>query len=435
MLIWSFGIWWLENQTNDEQSVGVSKYDLILDHCCWFPSLATVDQTDLSSWQNDPQWPELADLPWPWSLKAIGVRDKIMHVMRKKDTCEFTVGTCCKLAEFGEKFKRRRIMPNCGKTRRNLWLALAGCLCLGISLPAWAELRGVLNAAEETASSNGTPTTIFSGSPIDPVKPEKLAATFKAGDYIYCLIRTEKTWRDLLGEGSEDIKEIQVPIDMIVDGEKIDFQYITIKNKKAIDGKVLVLDIAPEPSKMTAYKDEGFAYGEGKGNRKIGPDQYTYNLSKLKPGKHTVKFQVRSYGDILSAGEFTIEGDDYKPYAELREKILKEMLNVGGMPQSQKTDVQLQAEMMKLLRNAGWKNIRVLVIVDKDWWIDRAAGGDSAVIGRHIGAAAAAKADDDTYYWSNLTFEQKKLIDGSFGPLELSHTGVKRPIKEENIDK
>ena len=47
---------------------------------------------------------------------------------------------------------------------------------------------------------------------------------------------------------------------------------------------------------------------------------------------------------------FTIDGDDYKPYAELREKVLKEMLNVGGMPPSQKTDVQLQAEMMKLLR-------------------------------------------------------------------------------------
>jgi hypothetical protein len=306
---------------------------------------------------------------------------------------------------------------------------------LGASLSAWAESRSEPNAAEDAEPSNGAAAAIFSGSPIDPAKPGKLAAAFKAGDSIYCLIKIEKTWRDLLGEGSEDIKEIQVPIDMLVDGEKLDFQYVTIKDKKAIDGKTLVLDIAPEPSKMTAYKDEGFAYGEGKGNRKIGPDQYTYILSKLDPGKHAVKLQVRSYGDILSAGEFTIEGGDYKPYAELREKILKEMLNVGGMPPSQKTDVQLQAEMMKLLRNAGWKNIRKLVIVDKDWWNDRVEGGDSAVIGRHIGAAAAAKADDGTYFWSNLTFEQKKQIDGSFGPLELSHTGVKRPIKEENIDK
>jgi hypothetical protein len=337
-----------------------------------------------------------------------------------------------------------------------------------MSVPAWGQLGDALNAAQklikkekdqnkesgsksEQASektgekksddqadaAKGGAKIIFSKSPINPEKPEKLASGFKVGDpiYIYGLIRIEKTWRDLLGKGNEDIKEIQVPIDMLVDGEKADFQYITIKNEKAIDSKVLVLDIAPEPDKMTAYKDEGFVYAEGKGNRKIGPDQYTYVLSKLKPGKHTIKFQVRSYGDIFSAGEFTIEGEDYKPYADLREKVLKEMLNVGGMPQSQKTDVQLQAEMMKLLRNAGWTNIRKLVIVDKDWWIDRVEGGDSPVKGRHIGAAAAAKAEDGSFFWCNLTFEQQKLIDGSFGPLELSHTGVKRPIKEENIDK
>jgi hypothetical protein len=317
-------------------------------------------------------------------------------------------------------------MSHCGITRRNLWLVLAGCLGLGVSLPAWAQ---------ENATPSKDGSTVFSKSPINPAKPDRLAATFKAGDSIYGLIRVEKTWRDLLGKGNEDVKEIQVPIDMIVDGKTVDFQYITIKNEKAIDSKVLVLDIAPDPAKMTAYKDEGFTYAEGKGNRKIGPDQYTYNLSKLKPGKHAIKFQVRSYGDIFSAGEFTIEGNDYAPYAKLREKILKEMLNVGGLPPSQKTDFQLQVQMLKLLRNAGWKNVRKLVIVDKDWWIDRVEGGDSAVKGRHIGAAAVAKAEDGTYFWSNLTFEQGKLIDGSFGPLELSHTGVKRPIKEENIDK
>jgi hypothetical protein len=328
-------------------------------------------------------------------------------------------------------------MSDCERTRRNFWLLLAGCLCLGASLPARAQSSDEPTATEEADSQDakGGSTTIFSRSPIDPAKSGEVVATFKAGDHIYGLIQVDKTWRELLGNGDESVKKIEVPIDMIVDGKTVDFQYITIKNEKAIDSKVLVLDIAPDPAKMTAYKDEGFAYAEGKGNRKIGPDQYTYNLSNLKPGKHTIKFQVRSYGDILSAGQFSIQGDDYKPYATLRENILKEMLNVGGMPQSQKTDVQLQAQMMKLLRNAGWKNIRKLAITDKDWWIDRVEGGDSAVKGRHIGAAVAAKAEDGTYFWSNVTFEQQKQIDGSFGPLELSHTGAKRPIKEENIDK
>jgi hypothetical protein len=202
-----------------------------------------------------------------------------------------------------------------------------------------------------------------------------------------------------------------------------------------MDSKYLVLDIAPDPAKMTAYKNDGFAYGEGKGNRKIGPDQYTYNLGRLAPGRHTVKFQVRSFGNIFSAGELTITGNDYKPYASLRESILKEMLNVGGMPKAQMTNLQLEAQMMKLLLNAGWKTVRRLVIVDKDWWNDLLEGGDSPVIGRHIAAAVCGKAEDGSYFWSNVTFQQHKLIDGSFGPLEISHTGIKRPISEENIDK
>lgn len=301
---------------------------------------------------------------------------------------------------------------------------------------------GKKDAGETDGGSAAAPTNrddvgtiVFSRSPINVEKPENLTTDFKTGDMIYGLIRIDKSWRDLLGKGNKDAKEIQVPIDMLVDGRDVDFQYITIRNEKGIDAKHLVLDIAPDPAKMTAYKDEGYFYAEGVGNRKIGPDQYTYNLSTLKPGKHTIGFQVRSYGKIFCRGEFTIQGDDYKSYEKLRETILAEMLNVGGMPKEQMTNVQLQAEMMKLLQNAGWKNIRRLVIVDKDWWNDRIEGGDTAIIGRHIAAAVAAKADDGSFYWCNVTFEQKKQADGSFAPLELSNTGEKKPIKEENIDK
>ncbi|MCE5326442.1 MAG: hypothetical protein LLG01_08505 [Planctomycetaceae bacterium] len=374
-------------------------------------------------------------------------------------------------------------MANLAKTIRVSCLVFVGLLCLSVAAPARGQFGKALKIAEqlrkekeererkekekETAketektspaqnSDSGTNPSdpgaarrermrksqaapagkiVFSAAPIDPAKPENLVTEFKSGDSIYALVQTDKTWRDLLGKGDAEVKEIQVPLDMLVDDKTVDFQYITIKNAPAIDSKLLIVDIAPDPAKMTAYKDEGFAWGEGKGGRKIGPDTYTYNLGQLAAGKHTVKFQVRSFGKVFSAGEFTISGDDYKPYTALREKVLQEMLNVGGMPKSQKTDIQLEATMMKLLQNAGWKNIRRLVIVDKDWWNDLASGGNSAVIGRHIGAAVAAKAEDGTYFWSNVTFQQNKLIDGSFGALELSKTGIKRPIKEENIDK
>lgn len=51
------------------------------------------------------------------------------------------------------------------------------------------------------------------------------------------------------------------------------------------------------------------------------------------------------------------------------------------------------------------------------------------------GGAAAAKADDGSFFWCVCTFHQQKRLDGSFGPLELTHTGDKKPNLEENIDK
>lgn len=294
--------------------------------------------------------------------------------------------------------------------------------------------------AEDNKPADGQPagsagSIVFSAAPIDAANPSNLATSFKAGDNIYGLVRIDKTWRDLLGKGNKDATEIQVPFDMLVDGEKVDFQYITIKKAEALDGKILVFDVAPVPDKMTAYKDPGFFYAEGKGNRRIGPDQYAYNLAQLASGKHAVRFQIRSYGDVFAAGEFSIEGDDYKGYAELREKLLAEAFQAATMPKAQKTDKELEATMGKLLENAGWKNVRKLVIVDKDWWLDRSSGGDSPIVSRHIAAATATKADDGTFYWCRCTFHQRKLIDGSFGPLELTDTGEKKPILEENIDK
>jgi hypothetical protein len=345
-----------------------------------------------------------------------------------------------------------------------VWLSVALCL-VWLAAPAAAQLGGLSSKAKgavqqkakkvkKTGAEAGEQTTqtatsaaavpavvadqepggfVFATAPIDPNQPANLSQSFKAGDFVYGLVQIDKTWRELLARGDESATEVQVPFDMLVDGETVDFQYITIRKPEAIDSKLLVFDVAPEPDKMTAYMDPGFVYAEGKGYRKIGPDQYTYNLSRLAPGKHTIRFRVRSYGDVSAAGEFAIEGEDYKPYALLRDRLLARALEAAGMPQAQKIDRDLEATMRQLLTNAGWTNTRKLVIVDKDWWIDRASGGDSAIVSRHIAAAAAARAADGTFYWSVCTFHQQRRIDGSYGPLELTDVGAKKPILEANI--
>jgi hypothetical protein len=72
--------------------------------------------------------------------------------------------------------------------------------------------------------------------------------------------------------------------------------------------------------------------------------------------------------------------------------------------------------------------------VDKDWWIDRVAGGNSAEKSRHIAAAALSK-DGNGYFYKKVTFHKDRLITGGYGPLYISHTGDRIEILEENIDK
>jgi len=96
---------------------------------------------------------------------------------------------------------------------------------------------------------------------------------------------------------------------------------------------------------------------------------------------------------------------------------------------------KMAAEMKALLENAGWSNIHRINIVDKDWWLDRVAGGNSMVKSRHMAAAALAKGDDGNYFYRVCTFHQDRLLSGGFGKLYLSHQGDKVPVPKKNIDK
>lgn len=306
--------------------------------------------------------------------------------------------------------------------KSNAWVRL-GCLATGCGLVLMVQR--VATAQPENPPPVGK--IVFSKSPIDPNKPSNLTNGFKAGDYIYGLIQMDKTWREVYNAKGKS--ELAIMINMEV-GEEKDYQYITMHKASYIDAKTLVLDIAPEPSKMTAYKDADLDFGKGKGNRKIGPIAFTYDLAQLKPGKHKVLFKVTDYGTVFAAGEMEIDGQDFKFYADLHEKVKQAETQVARFPEAKKTDKELEANMRKLLENAGWNKILRLAIVDKDWWIDYVDGSDSPVKSRHIAAAAAAKDKDGGCYYCIVTFHQPKLADGSWGKLELTDTGEKNKIPD-----
>ncbi|HOB52194.1 MAG TPA: hypothetical protein PK176_07360 [Acidobacteriota bacterium] len=271
----------------------------------------------------------------------------------------------------------------------------------------------------------------FSKTPIDPNNPAGLSKSFQAGDPIYGLLVVDKSWRELYGGKTEIPVMVVMAID---DQDMLEYQYITLKGP-LVNNRFMVLDIAPEPARMTAYKDPNMVFGEGKGNRKIGPIGFTFRLGELGTGTHTVQIYVRDFGTKHAEGSFAIQGSNYAYYAGLNQKYLNADAQAVTLPPAKMTDKQMDATMRKLLLNAGWPGVHRIHIVDKDWWYDRHSGGDSPIVGRHIAAAALYKDTDGKYYYRLCTFEQRKLITGGFGALELTDQGRKIPIPAENIDK
>ena len=285
-------------------------------------------------------------------------------------------------------------------------------------------------AAEHAAAIANLGDFVFSKGPIDPSNPTGLTTQFTAGDTIYGLIRTKKPWSEIYdGKSSADVM-----VNVALDGEKIHAQFVTLKSPELMAQQHLVFEIAPDPDEMTAYENPERVYGLSTATMRQGPNELTHHLSQLGPGEHTMSFDITYFGTTWAAGSFTIGGDDFDSYAGLHEEIAEAVAGAVTLPPAQKTDKAMAAEMEALLENAGWEDIHRINIVDKDWWIDRVAGGDSAVKSRHIAAAALAR-DGEGYYYKVCTFHQDRLLTGGFGELYLSHQGDRVPVPEANIDK
>jgi len=283
-------------------------------------------------------------------------------------------------------------------------VALAFLVSLVIALPA-----------------SGAGDVVFSTKPINPAAPVGLTSSFKAGERIYALMQWEKPLAEVY-PGKD-----QVMIRLEIDGKAVHYQYLTFKNRDIMKARSLRVDVAPDPALMTAYKDPGIIWGGGHKNLKVGPEAYTFFLGQLSPGKHTVVLRDFDFGRSKSTGSFTVEGGDFAAYAKLHEQMKGAVAASATFPEAKMKNASLEAEMRKLLENAGWKGIRRFAIVDKDWWINRVSGGDSAVESRHMAAAAEA-CDGNGCYYKVSTFHQRSLRGGGFGRLELTHQGERKPL-------
>lgn len=267
----------------------------------------------------------------------------------------------------------------------------------------------------------GAGKVVFSTKPIDPAAPSNLTTTFKAGERIYALMQWERPLAEVYKGKNQFMARLEI------DGEAVHYQYVTFKSPEALKARSFAMEIAPDPGSMKAYKDPAISWGAGHRKLKVGPEAYTFFLGQLSPGKHTVALRDHDFGDSHTTGSFTIEGSDYGAYAKLHEQMKGAVAASVTFPEAKMKNASLEAEMKKLLGNAGWKGIKRFAIVDKDWWINRVAGGDSPVESRHMAAAAEA-CDAQGCYFKVCTFEQRSLLGGGFGKLELARQGDRTPL-------
>lgn len=292
---------------------------------------------------------------------------------------------------------------------------------------------------------------IFSNNPVNPDNPENVTTDFKSGDFIYGMALTGDTIKNVCG--TEDSKKIILEVHYFMmkpplysyqspSEEFIDFSEMTITGK-SLNNKYLVLDIAPEPSKITAYKDSDVSFKKF-GIHIDGPVKYTESFSKFKSGKQTLIFKVRCKYAYVASGEMVIEGDDYSGYktlsGEYRNLSAKSETQKAKMPEAKMQDKKLEKEMIDALKKSQTFKARMngqiirLNIIDSDWYIRRNEI-TGQILHRYIRAAVAIKdAGGTCKVWDLVTFQQD-FIGNKFQKTKFDGAGDSFQIKCGNISK
>ncbi len=272
---------------------------------------------------------------------------------------------------------------------------------------------------------------LFSSAPIKGPGHGSSRPTFKAGDHIYGMVQFTKPMSQIYKKK----KDFTIRVDVTIDGKKIHAQFVSIKTEAYGNRDYLIFNIAPKPSEMTAYSDKNITYGKSNATTIQGPNEMTQRLGSLGPGSHTVEFSVYYYGKSWAKGGFTLIGSDFSFYTKLHQKIAQGVVADRTLPKAKMQNKKIEEEMIALLKDAGWENVYRLNIVDKDWWIERVDGGNTAVKSRYMAAVALTKKSDGTYVYRKCIFHQDRLLSGGFGKLYLSHQGDEVSIDTKNIDK
>jgi len=284
---------------------------------------------------------------------------------------------------------------------------------------------------------------VFARSLIDPTGPTDLTDRFAAGDRIYAVAYFDKSLLGLVGKETAkqvDVEvflyELQAPLYDYQQPSEVQLETCAL----AISGDArhknyLPIDIVPAADRMTAYGTPELTYKKF-GDKFDGPVKFAERLAQLEPGEHTIIVKVRCNYEFVSAGRFTLAGDNYSAYSTMAGELnaaaagLKTRDTV--MPKAAMVDKALEGEMVAAFVASQTYKDRIngevlrIVIIDPDWMIRRHEL-TGAILHRYIRAAIATKdRDGSCTLWQLVTFQQD-YVSGAFQKTRFD--GVGDPVK------
>lgn len=278
---------------------------------------------------------------------------------------------------------------------------------------------------------------IFSNTPIDPANPGAGVTAFKAGEPIYGLMVLTAPVKNLCsGRVSDSATVEQLELKHYVDNNFSDSGGAIVKGPLFNQATRIVLDVAPEPARLSAYKDPNLEYKRF-GATTYGAMRWSKELGGLSPGGHTFKIEVEACSAPIASGQFKISGASYAHYAQLVDALRGALTQMAAMPPPKKRDPALEAAMVKAMKassNAAWKgDILRVSILDNDWFLERHPVS-GIILFRYIRAAVAVRSGGSCSFYNLNTFKQD-YVGGQFRPVYSDGHGDKFAIPCENVSR
>lgn len=278
---------------------------------------------------------------------------------------------------------------------------------------------------------------IFSNTPINPANPGAGLTSFKAGEPIYGLMILPAPVKRLCGTAvSMNATVEQLELKHYVDNNYRDSGGAVIKGALFAEATRLLLDVAPEPDKLTAYKDPNLEYKRF-GKTTYGAMRWSQELGGLSAGAHTMKIEVEACSSMIAAGEFKISGASFAHYAQLVDALQGAKTKLAAMPAGKKNDPALEAAMVKAMKastSQAWKDqILRVVILDADWFLERHPIS-GIILFRYIRAAVAVRGAAGCAFYELTTFKQD-YAGGQFRPIYYDGHGDKHAIPCESVNR